>query len=139
MVNGLSEAFANGGATILLAFTGKKTGYSICYVATAVSCLGVMFAELHDAHWLVPLGVLVGKFSITAAFCFLYFTTVDYFESSYLGFAIGLCNVFGRASTILSPVIAEMGEPLPMMSCAVLCLVSFIMCVQLEVPESLRK
>lgn len=129
MVNGLSEAFANGGATILLAFTGKKTGYSICFVATAFSCILVMFAEIHNANWLVPFGVLVGKFSITAAFCFLYFTTVDYFESSYLGFALGFCNVFGRGSTIMSPVIAEMGEPMPMMSCTVLCLVSFIMCI----------
>ena len=92
----------------------------------------VMFAEINGWEFLVPIGVLVGKASITTAFCFLYFTTVDYFESWYLGLAMGFCNVVGRSSTILSPIIAEMGKPLPMMSCIVICLLSFIMCLKLE-------
>lgn len=98
-----------------------------------------MYAEMNQVDFLIPFGVLFAKSAITTAFCFLYFTTVDYFESAYLGLAIGFCNVFGRGSTILSPVIAEMGEPLPMMSCVVVCAISFVMTLQLEQPDSLKK
>ena len=109
----------------------QKQGYALSFGLCAISSILVMFAEMHEVEWFVPFGVLVSKASVTCAFCFLYFTTVDYFQSSYLGLAIGMCNVFGRGSTILSPIVAEQGEPLPMMSCAVLCALSFFMCLNL--------
>ena len=81
MVNSVAESCANGGAVLVLVFVSQRYGFAICYVFTAVACIVVMLAEMSEAAWLVPIGVLVGKSSITCAFAFLYFTTVDYFES----------------------------------------------------------
>ena len=75
----MSEAIANLVATLILRFVTQKVGFACCYYACLVSCGLVMFAEIYEWEFLVALGVLVGKASITTAFCFLYFTTVDYF------------------------------------------------------------
>lgn len=112
----------------------QKKGFGVCFLSCAIGCGTVMWSEMKGIVWLIPITVLVSKSTITVAFCFIYFTTVDYFESSYLGFAIGLVNVFGRGSTIFSPIVAEIAEPVPMATCIVLCLAAFIMSLYLEQP-----
>lgn len=47
--------------------------------------------------------------------------------------------MFGRTSTILSPIVAEMGEPMPMVSCIIICTASMFLSLRLEQPSSLKK
>jgi len=67
-----------------------------------------MIAEFYQIHWLIPVGVLGAKAGIAVAFCFLYFSQVNYFKSSFLGLMFGATNVVGRCSTILAPIVAEL-------------------------------
>uniref|UniRef100_A0A7S3CQF6 Uncharacterized protein n=1 Tax=Strombidium rassoulzadegani TaxID=1082188 RepID=A0A7S3CQF6_9SPIT len=126
-VNSLAET-----ATTFLSFglvkvLNNKLSYSLSYLATALSCTLIMVSKAGEAGeggWNVVLGVIGAKVGISNAFNFLYFTTVEYFPSKYLGFVMGFTNVVGRAFTILSPIVAEQKEPLPMGMCIVLCMTS---------------
>ena len=56
---------------------------------------------------MVPLGVLGGKAGVASGFCYLYFATLNYFRSQFLGMVFGFINVVGRSSTVLAPIMAE--------------------------------
>ena len=81
---------------------------------------------------MVPLGVLGAKAGIQIAFVFLYFSMVNYFQSAFLGFVMGISNVVGRSTTVLAPLIAEMNDPIPMISTLALCLIALVLCLMLR-------
>jgi len=137
IVNSISEAAAHAFSTVLVTILSIKRGFAACYITGAIACMLVMYAEMHSISWLVPIGVLGAKAGVSCAFCFVYFSTVNYFESSYLGFVMGFCNVAGRFSTIFAPMIAEKPDPMPMMSCIILCVVALVGCLLLEQPKAL--
>ena len=85
-----------------------------------LSSLLLMISVMTQVSKLVPILVIMAKFSISVAFCFLYFSSVQFFDTEYLGFVMGVMNVAGRLSTIAAPMIAEQKEPLPMLSCMIL-------------------
>ena len=66
-----------------------------------------MLAELFELSAAIPYGVLGAKAGISAAFTFLYFAVVNYFPQEFIGLVMGTYNIFGRFSTILSPMVAE--------------------------------
>lgn len=139
MLNSLAESFSNGGGILLVTYMSQKRGYALCYLICAASCGLVLFAEVYEQNWLIPIAVILSKSSITCAFCLLYFTIVDYFESHFLGFVMGANNVFGRTSTIPAPIVAELNEPIPMMVCICLCSAAMVMSLRLEQPEKLKR
>ena len=57
---------------------------------------------------MIPVAVLIAKASISVAFCALYFSTLQFFPSIYLGLVMGIQNMIGRMSTIAAPLVAEM-------------------------------
>jgi hypothetical protein len=86
----------------------NKKGFAFGFIACGLSCVIVMFSEATGTLALVPIGVLGAKAGISLAFCFLYFSQVNYFSSAYLGLMFGSSNVVGRCSTILAPIVAEL-------------------------------
>jgi hypothetical protein len=139
IVNSLSESIANGLAVVVVAILSIKRGYFASYLICGISAFLVILSESSGTDSLIPIAVLGAKAGISIAFCFLYFSTVNYFESQYLGLVMGFSNVVGRLSTIAAPMIAEQPDPIPMVSCIVLCMVSLFSSMQLEQPESLCK
>ena len=135
IVNSLSEVVANAFALAVVNKFGIKSGFAISYLACALACILVMVST--DGI-LIPIGVLGAKASITIAFTFLYFSMVNYFDSAFLGFVMGISNVVGRLSTILAPVIAEMPDPIPMMSTMILCFGALVCCLMLQQPNNLN-
>ena len=87
------------------------------------------------SDWLIPIAVLGAKAGISVAFCFLYCSVINYFPSPYLGLVIGLVNVAGRGSTIAAPLVAEMRDPIPMMTSIMLCLMALIGTIMLKRPK----
>jgi hypothetical protein len=81
---------------------------------------------------MIPFGVLGAKAGIAIAFAFLYFSMVSYFDSAFLGFVMGISNVVGRSSTILAPAIAEVADPVPMISSTAICIIALICCLMLQ-------
>jgi len=137
----------NGGAEslcIILSFfmnkyLNQRKSLIIAFVVCSVACGLVMIAEISEVTAIIPIGVIGGKGGITIAFNFFYFITVDYFEPHYLGLVMGIANFVGRLSTVLAPAIAEIDEPVPMLTCIVICVLAGIMSLQLKQPESFKK
>jgi len=71
-----------------------------------ISSFLIIFLE--DKPSLMPIGVTGIKVGISAAFTYLYITVVLYFDSAYLGLAVGMCNFIGRLATLGSPMVAEL-------------------------------
>lgn len=120
---------------IFTALIGMKRGFVSSFVCCIVACIVVMFAEVYDHKWMIPFGVLGAKAGITIAFCFLYFSPSSFFDQCYLGLVMGASNTIGRASTIWAPIIAEKKEPIPMVSCILICLAAAVCGSILEKPK----
>ena len=137
-MNSLSESFS----LLLPLFFAKKVsnkiGFSICYGISGLGCFFVMLGELYQVNWFIPIAVLFSKGAISCAFCYLYFATIPYFESQYLGLAVGLTNVIGRSSNIASPMVAEQSKPVPMMSCMTFAVLAFVLCFMLKMPKEVE-
>ena len=65
--------------------------------------------------------VLITRYGINSAFTLCYIITADYFPSIVSSQVFGICNVFARFSTILSPLIAEIDAPVPMIIYVLIC------------------
>lgn len=102
-----------------------------------------MFA--HDSaadKYIIPIFVLITRFGINSAFTLCYIITADYFPSIVSSRVFGICNLFSRFATILSPMIAELAPPLPMMLYSLVCSITMISSLGLtkseEVAEAMK-
>ena len=127
MTNSLAEVFANVPLSMLIAYClSIKKAYFLCFAICAMSCTMIIFGSMKNMTWFIPIGVLGAKASITASFCFLYFSTIYYFPSQYLGLVVGFYNMIGRVSTAAAPMVAELPQPVPMATNISLCIVAII-------------
>jgi uncharacterized protein YggT (Ycf19 family) len=81
ITNSLSECCAHAFSVIVVRIMSIKKGFASSYIVCAIACVLTLYAEIYGHNWLVPIGVLGAKAGISVAFCFLYFSTVNYFES----------------------------------------------------------
>ena len=107
IANGIADSAAGGCAYFIVKALNIKRGYLAAYAVCTLSCLLLMISVMSGFTSIVPVLVLTAKFSIAVAYCFLYFTTVSFFETEYLGLMMGAMNFAGRLSTIPAPMIAE--------------------------------
>lgn len=136
-MNSVAEAVAHAFSSVVVLYMSNKKGFASGFITCAISCIIVMFAEMTGVHILIPIGVLGAKAGISLAFCFLYFSQVKYFSSAYLGLMFGSSNVVGRCSTILAPIVAELEDPIPMISSLMLCMIALFCSTLLEQPKHL--
>lgn len=132
IANSIAESIAHGASCIVVTVLSIKKGFISAFSACNLSSFLLLFATLYDVAWLIPVTVLGAKAGIAVAFAFLYFSTVSYFRSEYLGLIMGLMNVVGRLSTIAAPMIAEQDEPVPMLSAIILCSLATLGCFWLD-------
>ena len=60
--------------------------------------------------------VIVAKFGVSANFNIVYVAHGDIFPVLFSATAIGYCNFFSRVFSSLSPLLAQMKEPTPMIA-----------------------
>ena len=70
--------------------------------------------------------IMMTKFGINIAFTLCYIINAEYFPSIVCSRVFGVCNIFSRISTILSPLIAEVTPPIPMVIYVLICFISMI-------------
>ena len=136
-VNSISESVSQLFPLFIGKYLSIKNGFAVSFFSAGAGCGIVMFAQMYvnSMAWLVPVAVMLTKGAISCAFCYLYFATISYFESEYLGLAIGFTNVIGRLSNVAAPMVAEQTPPIPMIACIVLSVLSFILCIMLVTPK----
>lgn len=114
-VSTLAEIVANMTSGAVYKFFGAKTAFVLCFTISAVG--GFLIALMpSDANSLLEaFFVLVAKFGISFAFTMVYLITPGLFPTELRGTVFGICNVIARFLTILSPILAELNEPTPML------------------------
>ena len=70
--------------------------------------------------------MMVTKFGINICFTLCYIINAEYFPSIVCSRVFGICNIFSRISTILSPLIAEVTPPIPMGIYVLICTISMV-------------
>lgn len=91
------------------------------FMFASVGGLMLIFSEYEPT-----LCIMVTKFGINIAFTLCYIVNAEYFPAIVCSRVFGICNLFARFSTILSPLIAEVEPPIPMCICVGICLMSSI-------------
>ena len=119
----IAEVFAYIGSGFLINIFGVKLSYIISFILAAVG--GVLLVIFFNAEGaLIAVFVLFAKFGISFAFNLCYLATPQMFPVALCTTAFGICNIFARLATILSPLIAELPDPVPMSMFTIICIAS---------------
>ena len=122
-LSSFADLLGYAGSGIIMKTFGVKLSFMISFILAAIGgFLLVIFFNAEGA--LIAVFVLFAKFGISVAFNISYLATPHMFPTAVGVTAFGICNLFARFSTILSPLIAELPDPAPMSVLTVTCLVS---------------
>ena len=84
----------------------------------AISCLGsislIAFGSNPSNKILTLVMILFTRFGVSATFNISYLANAQLFPPIFAGTAIGICSMFAKFSTIISPLLAEVKAPIPM-------------------------
>jgi OCT family organic cation transporter-like MFS transporter 4/5 len=111
-----SEVFAYflGGA--ILVPLGIKRSFIICFLIGAAGAFCLLFINSENVDNIVlAIFVMTTKFGVSATFAMVYIVTPVIFPPIYASTSMGICNFFSRLMSILSPEIAELPKPVPML------------------------
>ena len=95
---------------------------SFYYLITCLGALFIMtFKMIYKGNSEIPeaMGFLVLYVGIMTTFDLVYLIVNELFPTIYLATAYGFCNTVGRGITILSPLVANEPNPIPMTVLAV--------------------
>ena len=125
-LSSLAEISAYIGSGVVKSFFGARLSFMISFILAGVGgLLLVIFFNAEGA--LIAVFVLFAKFGISFAFNISYLATPEMFPTALGTTAFGICNIFARFSTVLSPIIAELPEPAPMSIFVIICAVSGVL------------
>ena len=122
----IAELVAQVTSGVIMNVFGVKLSFIISFfVAAAGGIFLVIFFSADGA--LIAVFVLFAKYGISFAFNVAYLATPKMFPTDLTSTAFGICNVFARFATILSPLIAELPDPAPMSIFSIMCIASALL------------
>ncbi len=77
---------------------------ALSIIITISTCDGTTKGGLCDS---ISILVFITRCGLNLAFCFIFVIHTEIFPTFFLGTSYGLCNCFGRSTTLLAPLIAE--------------------------------
>ena len=137
-ISAIAEILAYIGSGILVKYLSIKWSFLVAFGLATLGGLLMSFintsddSSQSDKDGLVATFVLFAKFGISFAFNIVYLGTPMLFPTILVGTAFGICNVVARFTTILSPLIAEVSPPWPMLIFAALSAVSGVLSLTLR-------
>ena len=114
-VSSIAQIVANMTAGAVYNFFGPKTAFVLCFIISGVGGILIAFIPGTVSPYLEAFFVLLAKLGISSAFTMVYLITPRLFPTELRGTVFGICNVAARFLTILSPILAEFAEPMPML------------------------
>jgi len=113
LVTSLSDIpFAIAGGFIFHKF-GIRAGFTTSLIIAIIGSLAIIFASNDNPH-LVPIMLTFARNGIKVCFDICYLGNSLLFPAIFAGTAFGICNVGAKTATILSPLLAEIEAPIPM-------------------------
>ena len=127
-------AYASGG--IIFGYLGVKKTQILGFSISTLGGLLILFIGLNNQESLLfPVLVMFAKIGVALSFGLNYVSNAYLFPTLFAATAIGLCNTFARAFSALSPIFAQMDEPLPMILFTVSSAVTLVFIFFLQVPK----
>ncbi|CDW73598.1 solute carrier family member 5 [Stylonychia lemnae] len=122
-VNTITASLTEVPAYILSGILYEKLGIRIVLVSCfIISLVGGIFLLIFSNNTnVIPVFILLARFGVSATFNICYLANATIFPTIFAGTAFGICNVFAKMATIISPMLAEVDAPVPM---TVFCIVS---------------
>ena len=106
---------------------GIKLTIAICYASSTIGGLIILFYGLsHQETWIFPILITLTKFGISCSFNVVYVAHSSLFPVLFAATAMGLCNIVARIFSSLSPLLAQMEEPDPMIIFTILTSLTFV-------------
>jgi len=98
---------------------GMKPTLMACFIISIIGgiCL-IIWANAVDA---IPFMILAARFGVSATFNIVYLANAQIFPTIFAGTVFGICNVFAKTATIVSPMLAEVDPPIPMICFVIIC------------------
>ena len=112
-VSTVSELLGYGLSGIAILSFGGKASFTISFLISAVG--GFLIAFVPAVGYEIASFVLLAKFGISCAFNLVYVITPTLFPTDLCSTAFGVCNSFAMLSSVFSPMVAELREPVPML------------------------
>lgn len=93
---------------------GARVTFPIAYTMSVIGSVSLLIAG-DKAGSLAPVMVLLARGGVKVALDLCYLANSTIFPAIFAGTAFGLCNIGGKSFTILSPLLAELEAPIPML------------------------
>ena len=106
---------------------GVKKSLSLSFsIALIGSTMILGYGLAHEDSWIFPVLILIAKFGISSAFNILYVSHPSVFPTLFGATALGMCNFVTRIFTAISPIMAQIEQPLPIAAFIVLSMIGTI-------------
>eukprot|EP00347_Sterkiella_histriomuscorum_P000203 403376785 len=134
--NAIASALSEAPAYIAQGYTysrlGIKKSFYLYLGIAMIGSIGIFTfsnkEEMLDQNsinqYVLPIMILLAKAGVSAAFNVCYFATSNIFPTIYSGTAMGICNFFAKSLTMMSPIIAEINDPIPTLVLIGMCILS---------------
>ena len=130
---GIAEMIGQAFAAVMFARISPKITFSAAFVISIAGAIVLIVADIvKTTAWLYFLGVFTSMFGVAMALCGSYVATPYLFPTMVCGTAFGVCNIFGRFMTIVSPALSEMHAPIPMIVFSIFSSVAGILSLRLN-------
>ena len=136
--NTITSSLAQSGACLFGGVLYQKVGIKWTLgISFFLSMLGSLLLMLNvtESRWLISCFILIARFGCSSTFNIVYIANSDIFPPIFSATIFGICNTGSRILTISAPIIAEMGEPYPMMIHTIFGLIGSILPVFLQIDK----
>ena len=120
IITSIADALSSIGAGLVSQQIGAQKTLCFSFTLASFAGMALIFLGENNPMWTM-IFVLITRYGINSAFTLCYIITADYFPSIVSSQVFGICNIFARLSTILSPLIAEIDAPVPMIIYVIIC------------------
>lgn len=136
----ISEIMGYFTGACLLNKLGVRASLSVSFGLAFIGATLLLFYGLdHQESNLFPVLVLIAKFGIASAFNIIFISHTQIFPVLFSATAFGICNFTSRIFTGVSPVLAQIEEPTPLMVFLMTSLLALIVVWGVQVEKQERK
>ena len=137
IMSSMSEILAILVSGIIYRHVGIRGSISLAFgLALLGGAIIIFYGLQHESSWVFLLLVLAAKFGIAASFNIVYISNSEIFPVLFAASALGYCNLFSRVLSAVSPFMASMHEPTPMIVFTTLSLVTMALVWGLNTDET---
>ena len=130
---GIAEIAAIFFGGVLIKVCSAKWAFVISNSIAFIGGLCILMLGAPFPHWMA-LFVIIAKFGVSSAYMLNYNVTIDVFPTLFAATAFGICNLIASFGTVITPYLAQMPEPYPMLVFCALTIIGVLISFFLIIP-----